>query len=173
MEEKTFINRNDEKALILKALSNKGAELIIVYGRRRVGKSRFLREIAKEKKINLITMLEDSDYDTNLAKVSRTIEEKLNLPSFKPKNFRELFQAIPEGSIIILDEYSYIAAAATAEFQGIWEEIIKPKAIKLILCGSMIRVMEDLNYSLSSPLYGRATQIIKMLPLKINYTNIL
>lgn len=168
MEEKHFINRDNEKAAILKALDNKGPELIIIYGRRRIGKSRFLREIAKIKSIKLITMLEDTDYQINLVKVARIIEENLNLPSFKPQNFRELFEALPSRSVLVLDEYSYIASA-TAEFQAIWEEVVKPKAIKLILSGSMIRVMEDLNYSLSSPLYGRATQIIKMLPLQINH----
>lgn len=166
MEEKTFINRREEMDSLLSALKRKGPELIILYGRRRIGKSRLLKETAKYLKAPLLVMLEEADYATNLKKVSGEAAGRLGFPSFSPASFKELFRALPEGFIIILDEYSYIADSA-GEFQAIWEEVAKPKGIKIILSGSMIRVMEDLNYSLKSPLYGRATKIIKIMPLRL------
>lgn len=148
----------------MSALKRKGAELIILYGRRRVGKSRLLREAAKTAGVDVFVMLEEADYGTNLGKVSGAVMRRFNFPSFSPASFRELFNALPDGSTLVLDEYSYLAES-TGEFQTIWEEIAKPKGIKLVLSGSMIRIMEDLNYSLKSPLYGRATKIIKLMPL--------
>ncbi|MDI6737156.1 MAG: ATP-binding protein [Nanoarchaeota archaeon] len=168
MEEKIFINRKDEMSSLLSALKRKGAELMIVYGRRRVGKSRLLREIRQQIKIGLFVMLEEADYATNLKKAAGEAMKEFGFPSFSPSSFRELFKAIPDGTIVFLDEYSYIAGSA-GEFQAIWEETAKPKGIKIVLSGSLMRVMEDLNYSLKSPLYGRATKIIKLMPLNLAY----
>ncbi len=152
----------------MSALKRKGAELIILYGRRRVGKSRLLREVAKTAGVDVFVMLEETDYGTNLGKVSGAVMKRFNFPSFSPTSFRELFNALPDGSTLVLDEYSYIPKS-TGAFQAIWEEIAKPKGIKLVLSGSMIRIMEDLNYSLKSPLYGRATKIIKLMPLSFSH----
>ena len=166
MEEKQFIDRKDELKQLKKALNRAGPELIIVYGRRRIGKSRLLIELSKSEKIDISVMMEDADYNTNLSKISKIISEKFNFPSFKPSNFKELFEKIPNKSLIVIDEYSYISEA-TGEFQAIWEEIAKKNNLKIILCGSLIRIMEDINYSLKSPLYGRATEVIKLGPLKL------
>lgn len=168
MEEKRFIDREEELAALLAALSRKGAELIILYGRRRIGKSRLLKEAAKKTKIDVSVMLEEADYSINLKKFGDAVARQFKFPSFSPTSFREAFSALPDNSVVILDEYSYIPKSA-GEFQAIWEEIIKPKGIKLVLSGSLIRIMEDLNYSLESPLYGRATKIIKLTSLPFIY----
>lgn len=166
MEEKVFIDREDELDLIEKSLKREGAELIVLYGRRRIGKSRLLEEVKKKNNSIISVMMEEADYYTNLNKFAQKISEYFNFPSFAPKSFREAFQNIPPKTILIIDEYSYISSAS-GEFQAIWEEIAKPNELKVVLSGSMIRIMEDLAYSIKSPLYGRATQVIKLQPLKI------
>lgn len=168
MEEKRFIDRRDEYTELVEALNRPGAELIILYGRRRIGKSRLLKELSNKINIDLFVMLEDADYDFNLKKFSENVAKKYSFPNFSPKNFKDIFLAIPKKSIIIIDEFSYLLNG-TSEFQAIWEEIAKPKDLKIILSGSLIRIMEDLNYSLSSPLYGRATKVIKLMPLEFKY----
>jgi len=164
MEAKRFVGRKDEMDLLINSLNKQGAELIILYGRRRVGKTRLLEELSKRIHIDLSLMFEEADYTTNLSKFAQKILERYNYPSFEPKTFREAFLSIPENTIIILDEFSYIQTIG--EFQAIWEEVCKKKNHKVILCGSMIRIMEDMAYSIKSPLYGRATCIIKLMPLK-------
>lgn len=166
MEDKPFVDREDELNLIERTLEREGAELIIVYGRRRIGKSRLLKEIKVKNSSIIMIMMEETDYSNNLNKFAEKIGAHFGFPSFSPKSFREAFQNIPPKTVLIIDEYSYIASTS-GEFQAIWEEIVKPNKIKLILSGSMIRIMEDLTYSIKSPLYGRATQVIKLLPLKI------
>lgn len=159
-----FIDRKQEFSQLQEALSRKGAELILLYGRRRIGKSRLLHEVGKKHGFGLHVMLEDTDYTSNLAKASAAAAKKWNFPSFAPKSFRDLFESLPQGCSVVLDEFSYLGNAA-GEFQGIWEEIAKPKGMKLVLAGSLIRTMEDLNFSLKSPLYGRATKVIRLMPL--------
>ena len=70
MEEKLFINRVDELTLLKRSLDEKGAELIILYGRRRIGKSRLLLELRKHRKIDVFVVMEERDYKTNLKKLS-------------------------------------------------------------------------------------------------------
>lgn len=166
MEEKRFIDRKSELKSILQVLKSKSAELLILYGRRRIGKSRLLHETAKKTKLDLFVMLEETDYQTNLKKAAEAAAARFNFPQFSPKTFKELFSSLPEKTRVVLDEFSYLASSF-GEFQAIWEEIARPKKIKLILSGSLIRVMEDLNYSLKSPLYGRATAILKLSPFGV------
>ena len=166
MEEKSLIDRVGELDSLKAALSRPGPELVLLYGRRRVGKSRLLRELMKAVKADVFVMLEDADRATNLAKFASAVAKAFSLPSFSPSSFRNAFEAIPEKSVVFIDEFSYIAGSA-GEFQGIWEEIAKPKQLKVVLSGSLIRIMEDLNYSLKSPLYGRATAILKLMPLQL------
>lgn len=167
MEEKKFIGRTNELSLLKKALERKGSELIILYGRRRVGKTRLLQELSKQIKIDVSIMLEETDYITNLRKVAYAIAERFGFPSFSPTSFRDAFSQLPERTTIILDEFSYLGSAS-AEFQAIWEEVAKKKEVKIILCGSFIRIMEDLAFSMKSPLYGRATEVIKLMPLSFD-----
>lgn len=168
MEEMRFVDRVEELGVLKQALERKGAELVILYGRRRVGKSRLLRELHGMRDSVLFVMMEDADYSTNLKKFSNATAKMFGFPSFSPNSFREAFESIPKNSTVFIDEYSYIGSA-TGEFQGIWEEVAKPRKIKLLLCGSLVRVMEDLNYSLKSPLYGRATSVMKLNPLSFGH----
>ncbi|MFH0875807.1 MAG: ATP-binding protein [archaeon] len=163
MEDKLFIDRKEELKQLNDALNRTGPELIIIYGRRRIGKTRLLNQI----KTDILVMLEETDYSSNVKKMAEAVSIKYNYPSFNPQSFTEIFKNIPEKQVISLDEFSYLSGFG--EFQAIWEEICKKKWHKLILCGSLIRVMEDLNYSLKSPLYGRATQIVKVMPLSFPY----
>src|SRR5271157_3046012 len=168
MEEKKFINRREEFAGIIRALNRKGAELIILSGRRRIGKSRLLREINGQFPFDIFVMLEEADYYTNLNKITDEIASRFELPSFSPTSLKEAFRALPPGSSIVIDEISYLPEI-TGEFQVIWEEIAKPNNIKIILSGSLIRIMEDMTYSLTSPLYGRATFVVKLMPLSCRH----
>ena len=55
--------------------------------------------------------------------------------------------------------------------QYIWDEILKDKKITLILCGSLISMMKKHTLSAGSPLYGRRTAQIRLLPLTFSEVN--
>lgn len=67
--------------------------------------------------------------------------------------------------VIVLDEFQYIGKANPAfpsVFQRIWEETLKNKSVMVILCGSLISMMESQTLSYNSPLYGRRTAQIRL-----------
>ena len=74
--------------------------------------------------------------------------------------------------IIVIDEFQYIGKSNPAFpsiFQRIWEEILKDKDVMVILCGSLISMMESQTLAYDSPLYGRRTAQIRLTQIPFRY----
>ena len=74
--------------------------------------------------------------------------------------------------MIVIDEFQYIGKANPAfpsVFQRIWEEYLKNRQIMVILCGSLISMMESQTLDYSSPLYGRRTAQIRLKQIPFRY----
>lgn len=93
------------------------------------------------------------------------------------KNWDVLFQTImqtpfQEKPIVVMDEFQYIGKSNPAfpsMFQRIWEEQLKDRPVMVILCGSLISMMESQTLSYSSPLYGRRTAQIRLKQIPFRY----
>ena len=92
------------------------------------------------------------------------------LKSTTVDNWEILFKTIiaeksGDKKIIVLDEFQYLGKINTSFpsiFQKIWDEILKDKNVMVILCGSLINMMESQTLNYTSPLYGRRTGQIKL-----------
>ncbi|WP_288544540.1 ATP-binding protein [uncultured Clostridium sp.] len=99
------------------------------------------------------------------------------LRQFDAKNWDVLFQTImqtpfQEKPIVVMDEFQYIGKSNPAfpsMFQRIWEEQLKDRPVMVILCGSLISMMESQTLSYSSPLYGRRTAQIRLKQIPFRY----
>ena len=88
-----------------------------------------------------------------------------------------IFKAIMDAKhdskpVIVLDEFQYLGKAAPAFpsiFQRIWEEILKKQSVMVILCGSLISMMESQTLAYGSPLYGRRTAQIRLKQIPFAY----
>ena len=93
------------------------------------------------------------------------------------KNWDVIFRAIMDAPfeskpVIVIDEFQYIGRSNPAFpsiFQRIWEENLKQKQVMVILCGSLISMMESQTLSYNSPLYGRRTAQIRMTQIPFRY----
>ena len=77
-----------------------------------------------------------------------------------------------EKPIVVMDEFQYIGKSNPAfpsMFQRIWEEQLKDRPVMVILCGSLISMMESQTLSYSSPLYGRRTAQIRLKQIPFRY----
>ncbi len=167
-----FMDRESE----LKALRDSCAQdrftLMVVYGRRRVGKTELITKSAEG--LPAIYFLADKrGTRSNLHRFRKKVAEFFG--EFEPavETFDEMFRYIvekwkgEEKLVIIFDEFSYLAekdASIPSVFQLIVDEIIGDK-FHLILCGSSVSMMEKGVLAYSSPLYGRRTGQIKLKPL--------
>ena len=147
---------------------NKGDfECLIVYGRRRVGKTALINEFCKDKPTVFFSALNASDKE-NLEALSKAIYEK-DHPGMESAPVFQSFEAAldqitrmaeKERLVFVIDEYPYLAKAnksISSRLQHIIDHTWKNGQLYLILCGSSMSFMEYQVLGYESPLYGRRT----------------
>lgn len=172
MVEKTFKNRVKELDFLNELYQKDSAKLIILYGRRRVGKTELLKEFLKKHKGLYLLARQESETE-QLKKLSSQIaefynDEVLRLNPFN--NWDSLFVYLSEKPRIpiIIDEFPYIVQASkkvTSILQDYWDSRFSKKNSFIVLCGSSIQMMEKLLGE-KSPIYGRRTEQMLLEPLK-------
>ena len=142
-------------------------ECLIVYGRRRVGKTALINEFCKDKPTVFFSALNASDKE-NLEALSKAIYEK-DHPGMESAPVFQSFEAAldqitrmaeKERLVFVIDEYPYLAKAnksISSRLQHIIDHTWKNGQLYLILCGSSMSFMEYQVLGYESPLYGRRT----------------
>lgn len=176
---KQFVDRELEMETLQNEYERDGSALVVLYGRRRVGKTTLISEFIKDKKALFFLASEEAEAQNRNAfkeKVADFIDSDL-LRSADIKNWDVLFKTIMDTPfeskpVIVLDEFQYLGKANPAFpsiFQRIWEEILKDKSVMVILCGSLISMMESQTLAYGSPLYGRRTAQIRLKQIPFGY----
>lgn len=168
----SFVNREQELKFLNSEYARKGSSLVILYGRRRNGKTTLIKEFIKGKRVLYFLATEENEQN-NLQSFKNRIFETYNI-DIKPeiKTFEDAFKfliKIDKKPLVIIDEFQYLAmsnSAIASIFQKIWDLYLQKTNAKIILCGSYIRMMEDQTLNYNSPLYGRRTGQIKLKQIK-------
>ena len=174
-----FIDRKSEMETLQSEYERVGSSLVVMYGRRRVGKTTLISEFIKNKRALFFLASEESETQNRndfKDKAADFLESDL-LKNSEVKNWDVVFKAIAEAAfdskpIIVIDEFQYIGKSNPAfpsVFQRIWEETLKHRSIMVILCGSLISMMESQTLAYSSPLYGRRTAQIHLGQIPFRY----
>lgn len=174
-----FIDREKEMATLQREYARDGASLVVLYGRRRVGKTTLISEFIKDKHALFFLASEESEAqnrNTFKEKAADFIDSDL-LRNAAVSSWDVIFKAITdtpfsEKPVIIIDEFQYIGKSNPAfpsVFQRIWEENLKHKQIMVVLCGSLIHMMQAQTLDYSSPLYGRRTAQIRLQQIPFRY----
>lgn len=174
-----FIDREQEIETLQNEYNRKGSSLVILYGRRRVGKTTLISEFIKDKNALFFLASEESEAQNRMEfknKAAEFINSDL-LRESSVSNWDTIFKTIMNTEfkskpIIVIDEFQYLGKANPAfpsVFQRIWEEILKDKSVMVILCGSLISMMVSQTLSYNSPLYGRRTAQIRLNQIPFRY----
>lgn len=168
-----FIGRKAELEVLEKMYASDTFEMLVLYGRRRVGKSTLIKEFIEGKR-SAYFLAEKSDLHRNVAVWSKRVIE-----SFEPQlsgamlpDIDSLFSFIGEQSssertIIVIDELPFLATADPgflSMLQGAIDENWSKKNMFLIICGSSVSFMEDEVLSEKSPIFGRRTGQLQLKP---------
>ena len=164
-----FIGRKKELEVLEKKIDTDRFEFGIVYGRRRVGKTRLLQEIVSKHNA-IYYVANEMGVEYNLKQLSSTIANYYN-ESFTFDSFDTLFKYLADRSlerktIIILDEFTHLMSTdkeILSVFQNIIDHQLSDSNVKLILSGSHVGMIED-SPTYKKPLYGRATFKMKVEP---------
>ncbi len=167
-----FIGREEELRFLEEKYEEKGGQLIVLYGRRRVGKTETIRKFCEEKKHVFYTCVECTD-EKQLQDFSRRLLQ-MDIPAAQfldtfrdwEQAFRSVLQiADSERKLLLIDEFPYMVKgnpAIPSILQKLWDEVLHDENIMIILCGSSMSFIEKEILAEKNPLYGRATGILKM-----------
>lgn len=168
-----FVGREEELAMLEKLYSSRSFEMVVVYGRRRVGKTALIEEFSKDKRTLSFTAQLQSDKD-NLSDFSHTVFRCFGLPDVMPPfaDWASALQFVAEQAkdqrlVIVVDEFPYACnanAALPSTMQVAVDKHLKRSNVMLVLCGSNQSFMESEVLGEKSPLYGRRTAQLKLRP---------
>lgn len=169
-----FIGRKREMEK-LESEYSRDSSFVVIYGRRRVGKTTLIKEFLKNKTAFYFLATEEIESQSmkRLAGVvARTTKNRL-LQNATFTDWLDLFQVIadyePEKKkVLVIDEFPYLVktnSAFPSVLQNAWDEILKDNNLMLILSGSLIGMMQKHALSYDSPLYGRRTSQMRLAPL--------
>jgi len=167
-----FFGRMKELKILEKLYKKSGFELLVLYGRRRIGKTTLISQFIRNKPAIFFSAQEAND-KINLEVFSDLLYKffglaNTGLPAFSDWNSALLFLAEKNRNkrlIAVFDEFPY-AAGANKSLKSVMQNIIDHKFRKsnlfIILSGSQIGFMENEVLGSKSPLFGRRTAQMKL-----------
>ena len=172
-----FLAREKELTALNKLWNSDRFEMVVIYGRRRVGKTALINEFCIDKKA-IIHISTEFSMQLNLESFSKEATYCIYKNASLFSSFEELFEflykiALDERIIIAIDEYPYLAKAypeISSLLQKYIDSKFKDTRLMLILCGSSMSFMENQVLGYQSPLYGRRTAQMKILPFDYRET---
>lgn len=175
-----FIARENEIAFFrkIRERSCENAQLTVLTGRRRVGKTALLRKALSDGEIPYVHLpITRQSEKTLCLELQEEIERVLDLGILgRSESFRDLFLALMKASksrrfTVVLDEFQEfdrINSAVFSQVAAIWDEYHVESRINLIVCGSINRLMNKIFFNDGEPLYGRNTGHLQLKPFKIS-----
>ena len=166
-----FLDRVREITRLRRALSRQDGSLIVVYGRRRCGKSRLLQEALRERRHAYYLA------DLSAASMQRqalAVEAERVVPAFAAASYGDWAAVLdtwrmraPRDAWLVLDELPYLVQVSPALPSIIQRIIDRPgeRPLRLVVCGSSQRMMQGLVLDETAPLYGRAEEIVQVAPM--------
>ncbi|MBP1912401.1 ATP-binding protein [Thermococcus stetteri] len=147
---------------------------VVIYGRRRVGKTRLLVEFSRGKKVFFRTFMEGTK-ESQVKSLAGELADFFNDEVFLSFSdwyplFKYLSGKINEKTLLVFDEFTYAVKSdkgILSTLQRAWDHELSNKPVMLVLSGSLMGMMEDEVLSHSSPLYGRRTAGFRLRPLRL------
>ena len=174
-----FIGRERELAALNKLYASDKFEFVVIYGRRRVGKTALISRFIEDKNA-IYFMGVESNAKQNLENFSKSIlsfhtgmEAETSFLSFQAALEYVFKLSEKERIILAIDEYPYVARSSkslASTIQLLIDQYKDTSKLMLILCGSSMSYMEDHVLAYKAPLYGRRTAQMKILPFDFEET---
>ncbi len=165
-----FLDRRVELRVLEREWSSGRFSLVIVYGRRRVGKTALLRRFMEGRRGVYYTAAE-LDRDTLYREFAAAVGEELGVyvpPD--PVEALERLAGLGERIVVVLDEFQYMVEAdpsLPSRLQRSIDARLTRSKLMLILCGSAVSFFEKRLLGYQAPLFGRRTAVIRLKPMRL------
>lgn len=174
-----FIGREQELNALERLYASNKFEFAVIYGRRRVGKTALINHFLDGKKAIYFMGVESNakqnleNFSKSIMEYSNGIETETSFLSFQAALEYVFRLAQKERLVLAIDEYPYVARSSkslASTLQLLIDKYKDSSKLMLILCGSSMSYMEDHVLAYKSPLYGRRTAQMKLLPFDFEET---
>jgi len=168
-----FVDRVEETSRLKGALAGEKPALVVVYGRRRLGKSTLIKRALSDNDVYFLAdRSEEQHQRALLAKVIAQIFsdfDKLTYPDWESL-FRAINFRTEKRFTLCLDEFPYLVEQSP-DLPSVMQKLVDEKQLKynLVLCGSSHNMMYGLFLDSTAPLYGRADEIMRLSPIRLSY----
>jgi hypothetical protein len=161
-----FVNRRRELAELEAA--RRAGGLLVVYGRRRVGKTRLLRQWLAAR-AGLYSQAIEAPVELQVRQVWQDLRPGLK-SEVQPRTWEEVFGLLTltaQGTTLCLDEFPYLVESDPSLPSRLqrWLDHELPKGCLFVVSGSSRRMMHDLFLHRAAPLYGRARKVLRIDPM--------
>jgi AAA+ ATPase superfamily predicted ATPase len=169
MEE--FVDREVELDQLTNCYESETADFVVLYGRRRLGKSELVRQSIADRNDAVYYQAVESTAQNQLEQFVDTATGQF--PSLRNvrRDWEALLEALgEEDAVVVIDEFPFLIEedeSLPSRIQRVWDIELQETGMTLVLVGSSISVMEDKVLSGSAPLYGRRTATIDLKPLSV------
>jgi len=168
-----MINRESELNWLTSHLERDERQLLVLYGRRRVGKTTLVTTaLEKTDLASVYYLCDERGSQHNARRFAAQCADAFDDISPATEDFIEAFQyltaRVDEPCVVALDEFSYLVDeddTIPSVFQTVVDDVLAGTDISLVLLGSSISMMEEGVLSYESPLYGRRTGQWELAPL--------
>ena len=183
---KEIIGRIEEQQILEQTLKSREAELIAIYGRRRVGKTHMVRKFFQKHIIFEFSGVHDATLKEQLTNFRNTLTEvmRLPVPPATPSNWTEAFQILRNYAepllkkskcVIFLDEFPWLSSAKSgflSAFEFFWNSWgSKQNNLIFAICGSAASWMIQKVVNNKGGLHNRITKKIRLLPFTLAETS--
>jgi len=169
-----FVNRVKEKDRLTKAFHKIDPQLIVVYGRRRCGKSALLRNVLPESSIYFSADLRESRLQINAFanQVNQLVNDfnRVIYPDWESV-LLSLNRSLSGLTVVSIDEFPYLVRNSP-ELPSVIQKLTDNNSlnkIHLVLCGSSQQMMQGMVIDSASPLYGRCNEVLRIDPMPAFY----
>ena len=166
-----FVNREAELDQLRDCYESDDADFVVIYGRRRLGKSELVRQSITNRDDALYYQAVESTAQNQLEQfVDAATGQFPSLQNVR-RDWEILLEALGEqDAVVVIDEFPFLIEedeSLPSRLQRVWDMELQETGMTLVLVGSSISVMEDKVLSGSAPLYGRRTATIDLQSLSV------
>lgn len=161
-----FVNRTDELSRLRDCYASDDADMVVIFGRRRLGKTELVRESLEGRDDAVLYQATETTRQVQLeAFVDVAAESFPGIDRIESEWESLLGYLADQDTVIVLDEFPYLIDAdesLPSVIQRLWDQELRETGVTLILVGSSISMMEEATLLGNSPLYGRFTEKIDL-----------
>jgi len=180
-----IVGRDDEIRRLTAYLHSDKAELVVVYGRRRVGKTFLVKQLFKEKFTFYMSGADNATKEEQLLNFTTAIREYSRTPYPLVHSWQKAFVQLKEylqsvktkgRKVIFLDELPWLdntKSGFLSAFEYFWNTYASSqKEIFLIVCGSATSWIMNKVIKSRGGLHNRVTRQIQLLPFTLHETEL-